>query len=148
LLSATGQVEGLNEASGVPALRMPAGDAGAALWSLSYSPDGNRLITGDKDGHLTVWDAVTGEALAKKSDAARGAFLSVAYSPNGKWIISASEDCTARVYDARTLELVQILRGHLGPIHCVAAGDDYFATGGRDMTVRIWDLKKLQMKLG
>jgi WD40 repeat protein len=33
------------------------GDSGIAFWSVTFSHDGRRLITGDKDGQLTVWDA-------------------------------------------------------------------------------------------
>jgi WD40 repeat protein len=131
--------------------RMATGDSGVAFWSVSYSHDGRRLVTGNKDGQLSLWDAETGEELAAKpdrrSEASSGAFLSASYSPNGRWIVSASEDCTVRVYDAQSLALVHKYRGHLGPIHCLAVGDEIVVTGGRDKTVRVWDLKQVEKKL-
>jgi WD40 repeat protein/tRNA A-37 threonylcarbamoyl transferase component Bud32 len=117
-----------------------------ALWSVAFSPDGRRFVAGDKDGRLTLWDAETGQLLDKRTEASRGAYLSVDYSPGGRWIVSASEDCTVRVYDAGTLELIHRFRGHFGPIHCVAVGDNFAVTGGRDKTVRIWDLRQFARK--
>jgi WD40 repeat protein/tRNA A-37 threonylcarbamoyl transferase component Bud32 len=125
-------------------VRMPSGEAGIAMWSVSYSPDGRYLITGDKDGQLKRWDAETGKELESLSDASRRASLSVGYSPNGRWIVSAGEDCTVRVYDAQTMGLVHRFRGHLGPIRCIAVGDEIVVTGGVDNTVKVWNLKELK----
>jgi WD40 repeat protein len=138
------------EASVAPSLserlhcRMSSGDSSIALWSVSYSPDGRHLITGDKDGQLIRWYAETGEQLEAKGEASRGAFLSAAYSPNGHWVVSASEDCTVRVYDVRTMELVHRFRGHLGPIRCLAVGNECVITGSTDATVKVWDLTQLE----
>lgn len=117
-----------------------AGDSGTALWSLSFSPDGRNLITGDKDGQLKRWDAESGELLDTRCEASRGAYLSVSFSPNGDWIVSASEDCSARIYDGRTVKPVKRLRGHIGPIRCIAVHNQLVATGASDNTVKVWNL--------
>jgi hypothetical protein len=126
---------------------MEFGHSGIALWSLVYSSDGRHILTGSIDGQLTRWDADTGKLLDQRIEASSGGFLSVACSPGGRWIVSASEDCTIRVYDAPRMELVHQFRGHLAPIHCVAASDQYVVTGGADMTVKVWDLRSLDQKL-
>ncbi|MGD9632123.1 MAG: WD40 repeat domain-containing serine/threonine protein kinase [Pirellulales bacterium] len=120
--------------------QFPIQDSGTALWSLSFSPDGRYLITGDKDGQLKRWDAESGELLDTKCEASRGAYLSVSYSASGDWIVSASEDCATRVYDGRTVEQVKRLRGHVGPIRCVAVNSEFIATGASDGTVKLWNL--------
>jgi WD40 repeat protein len=116
------------------------GDSSVAVWSIVYSPDGLRLITGDKAGQLTMWDAETGVELDKSFEAPNGGYVSAAYSRDGRWIVTACEDCTARMYNARTLELVGKFRGHLGPIHCLAVSNEFLITGGSDHSVKIWDL--------
>jgi WD40 repeat protein/tRNA A-37 threonylcarbamoyl transferase component Bud32 len=116
---------------------------GIGFWSVAYSPDDRRVITGSIDGQLTLWDAETGEELQKKIETSNGGFLSAAYSPNERWIVSASEDCAVRVYDAATRELVHTFRGHVGPIHCLAVADEFLVTGSADKTVKVWNLKLL-----
>jgi WD40 repeat protein len=115
---------------------------GVAFWSVSYSPDGHSVVAGDKDGRWMQWDAETGAVVHEVAEAAPGAYLSVACSPNGRWVVSGSEDCSVRVYDAQTARRVLNLRGHMGPIHCLAISDRFIATGSRDKTVRIWDLSR------
>jgi WD40 repeat protein len=116
---------------------------GVAFWSVSYSADGSCLIAGDKDGRLMQWNAETGAVISVNSDAARGAYTSAAYSPNGRWAATGSEDCALRVYEGRQMQPIVKMRGHMGPIHCIALSDRFIATGSRDKTVRIWDLESL-----
>ena len=120
------------------------GRPGVAFSSVDYSPDGHRLVTGSKDGQLTLWDADTGEELDSRTESTSNAFLSAAYTPNGRWIVTASEDCTAQVYDATNLELVHRFRGHLGPIQCLAISDEFLVTGSADKTVKVWNVKRLE----
>jgi WD40 repeat protein/serine/threonine protein kinase len=121
---------------------------GIAPWSVAYSPDGRHIITGGIDGQLTLWDAETGEQLNKKSEASSGGFLSAAYTPNERWIALASEDCTVRVLEVTTWDLVHTFRGHLGPIRCLAASDEFLVTASADKTVKVWSLKPLEKNGG
>lgn len=125
------------------------GEKGVAVWSLSYSPDGRQIITGGITGRVTLWDAETGAKTGEILDAAHGGFVSASYSPNGRWIVTASEDCTVRAYrvdNANSVTLVHRFRGHPGPIYCVAVGNEYVVTGGKDKTVMVWDLRPLDQK--
>ena len=57
------------------------------LWSVAFSPDGKRIVTGSGDKTVKVWDAATGqEVLALRGHAED--VLSVAFSPDGKRILS------------------------------------------------------------
>ena len=71
--------------------------------SVSFSPDGKRIVSGCFDSTLKVWDAETGQELLTlkgHSDWVR----SVSFSPDGKRIVSGSDDNTLKVWDARRLE--------------------------------------------
>jgi WD40 repeat protein len=122
------------------------GRPGVAFWSVDYSPDGHHLVTGSRNGELTLWNAETGEVIHNKTESSGGAFLSAAFTPNARWIVTASEDCTARVYDATDLDVVHRFRGHLGPINCLAVSDELLVTGSADKTVKVWDLKRVEQE--
>jgi WD40 repeat protein/serine/threonine protein kinase len=75
------------------------GHAGG-VWSVRYSPDGARLITGGDDGTVRVWDSSTGHELQKLIGPG-GPVVNVAYSPDGKQIASGGFDNQAiRVWDS------------------------------------------------
>jgi WD40 repeat protein len=117
------------------------------IFSVAYSPDGKRIVTGSFDKTAKVWDVVTGrEILTLKGNTLK--VLSVIFSPDGKRIVTAGEDTNAKVWDAQTGRELLTLKGHSDPIFSVAYSPDgkRIATGSgqydkesKDKTVRIWD---------
>jgi len=87
------------------------------VYSVAFSPDGKRLISGSRDkkalgeilqyrfGYtgrsngvtVRLWDVETGELLQSMSDHADDV-SSVAYSEDGSFIASASEDTTVKIW--------------------------------------------------
>ncbi len=62
--------------------------------SLMFSPDGEYLATASYDRNARVWEAQSGEEVARiKHD---GILRGVAISPDGEYIATASADETAR----------------------------------------------------
>lgn len=57
-----GEVEVLDLASG-EALRPPVVGHSATVWTMTYSPDGSRLVTTATDGSASLWDGATGDLL-------------------------------------------------------------------------------------
>lgn len=72
------------------------------IYSLIYEQEGNLLIGGSEEGHLTVWDIDTGEVIASRANAHIGkvsALLSVTYA--GKRVfISGGADGAIRFWSA------------------------------------------------
>ncbi|MHC4199714.1 MAG: WD40 repeat domain-containing serine/threonine protein kinase, partial [Planctomycetota bacterium] len=98
------------------------GHAGS-VYSVAFSPDGKRLVTGSRDTTAKVWDAATGaEVMTLKGHT--GGVGSVAFSPDGKRLVTGSGDKTAKVWDAATGAEVITLKGHSGAVHSAAFSPD------------------------
>jgi len=96
----------------------------SGVLSVSFSPDGQRLVSSGFDGTVKVWDAATGRELYSRrihSNYAR----SVAFSPDGQRLAFACSDKTVKVWAAATgREELLTLKGHSGPVSSVAFSPD------------------------
>jgi len=106
--------------------------------SVSFSPDGSRVVTSSRDHDARVWDVATGKPL----QLLRAHFSVVSdarYSPDGRWIVTAGPG-TAGLWRASTGAFYNYYRGHKGILLSVAFAPDSrgFATGGVDGTVRYY----------
>jgi transcriptional regulator with XRE-family HTH domain/uncharacterized protein with WD repeat len=106
---------------------------------VAWSPDGMRIISGDNDFWVKVWDAANGG----HADAYQHALpvRAVAWSPDGRYIASASKDKTVQVRDAVTMKRVYTYTEHRGSVNGVAwsPNSKYIVSGSADKTVRVWD---------
>lgn len=73
-----------------------------------YSPDGARIVTGEMDGFVRLWDSRTGRLLLASRPHTAGIW-STRFSRDGSRIITSSFDQTGTVLNAVTLEPVQLL---------------------------------------
>src|SRR5262249_24836647 len=84
--------------------------------------EARELFTGDRQGHIGVWD------VAKGTEARRwehpGAVYTLALSPDGKTIASAGTDRVVRLWDTRTGQERLALRRHSGPVYGLAFRPD------------------------
>jgi WD40 repeat protein len=113
--------------------------------SLSWSPDGTRLITPGDVNSISVWDASTGRQLLRLEGHTAKA-TTVDWSPDGGWLVSAGVDGVLRIWDAATGELRQTATGlFLGKVRSLAWSPDgsRLASGGEDETVRLWDMAQM-----
>jgi WD40 repeat protein len=111
------------------------------LNSVSFSPDGARVLTGGGDATLRLWDAATG-ALLRTFKGHSSSVESVAFSPDGARVLSGSRDKTLKLWDAETGALLRTFEGHSRGVWSVVFSPDgaRVLSASDDKTLKLWDV--------
>ena len=139
-----GYVRVMEAATGAIITEVQQGEAFDVIYSVAFSHDGQWIASGSRRT-ARVWDATTGEELARMENEAP--VRDVAFSPDDKWLATGDLRTygTARVWDTTTgKELVQFK--HQGQVWDVAFSPDgkWLATASEDQTARLWDVANQQ----
>jgi len=120
-----------------------------AIYAPAFSPDGSLLATAGNihgDGSLLLWNPATGERLASIDNLSFPGCVS--FNPAGT-LIAVGGLPTLYLVDPSTKEIVRrIDRPHQnGGSQAVvfSPSGDFLATGGRDGTVKLWQLSDLSL---
>lgn len=120
-----------------------------SVFSVQFSPDGQRLISGSMDASIRVWDAAEGYRLAQDIPAHLLTVNDLLYCSSGEWIISASRDRTIKCWSAGDLELRKVLAAPRDPGHtrsvnalCLLPQSQCFASASDDRNIAIWRFKE------
>lgn len=115
--------------------------------SVLFSPDGAMLVSGSKDGTVSLWHIRTG---AQTDIQHRHTNSPFSFSPGGTVIASGNRDRngTVSLWNIRTGEQQQTLSGHEHAVSSVSFSPDgeTLASGGTDGTIYLWDLRTGQRK--
>jgi WD40 repeat protein len=78
--------------------------------SIAFSPDGNLLATGDRDGEVTLWNVADGTQLRQMG---QDSFYveCLAFSPDGGTLAAGSDDGAVRLWRVSDGTLLRTLRG-------------------------------------
>jgi WD40 repeat protein len=125
-----------------PKLVLPLGHK-SSVYTVAYSPDGNRIVTASGDNTAKVWDVQTGYLLLDLQGHTKRV-ISAVFSPDGKKILTASNDETAKIWDAESGSLLLNLSAHTWWINVAKFSPDgkKVITASQDKTVKIWDAEK------
>jgi WD40 repeat protein len=110
-----------------------------AVRSISFSPDGTRVVTGSEDGIIRLWDSATTRVLAMCSH--DGPVADARFSPDGKNIAFAGRSGDVRIWDAELVH--QVGQFQAGPdVRRLAFSPrgNRLATGEGDGSARIWEV--------
>jgi WD40 repeat protein len=121
---------------------------------VAFSADGRLLVSGSSDHSVWLWDAHTGDLLARSAEGNEGGHIntvaSVAFNPKTDQIASVSWDNTVRLWqpihknNKWELKRVDTLAGHSNSIWATAYSPDgkWLATGASDKTVILWKVNQ------
>jgi eukaryotic-like serine/threonine-protein kinase len=120
--------------NGRPVHRLPHGDT--RVLGAVVMPDGQHVVTADKQGILRRFDRESGRELAQAH--LGGSFGTLARSRDGRWLALGAEDL--QVVDASTLRPVARLRAHTSAVVALgfAPRGDRLYSGGLDQHVVEW----------
>jgi WD40 repeat protein len=113
--------------------------------SLAFSPGGDTLVSGARDGFVRLWDSAQGKHL-QTLHPNLGVVYAVAVSPDSRWLAVGGGDWTksgaVKIYDFAQRKQVALLGGYPSFVHSLSFTSDSkrIATGGGDKTVRIWQM--------
>jgi len=107
--------------------------------AVGFSPDGRRLVTGDRGGGLVLWETRQWDRVASLTGH-RGAVTGVAWRPDGRVVASASRDGTVRQWESEGGRALRNWMAHEGGVMGIACRTDgRLATVGRDRLARTWN---------
>ena len=111
--------------------------------SVAFSPDGNSVASGGKDGLVHLWDVENGK-LIRVLYQHPTPVKKVAFSPDGKTLLSVSEDTAITLWDLVDNREIELLKGHETDVTALDINPDgtVLAAGCGDSTVRFWDIKR------
>lgn len=120
--------------------RKPKYDCDAAR-SIAFSADGARVLSGNNDRTLRLWDIASGKLL-RTYEGHRGSINSAVFSPDGRFILSSGTDYTVRLWDANTAQLLRTYDLTLQAYSVAFSPDGRYALLACDDGVTVWSLDK------
>ncbi len=116
-------------------------DARSAVWDLTFSPDGERLVASSSGGRLLIWDIERKELT--RLDVTTEEVLSVDFDPNGELLAVGGSDGDIIILDAESMTVIgEPLRGHNEGVQDLAfhPHDPLLASASSDGSVILWNV--------
>jgi WD40 repeat protein len=79
---------------------------GGAIRSISYFPDGQRMISGSHDKTTRQWDLKMGKEIEGARDACEEKVWAVAVSQDGRWVVTGGGNWTVGIGELKVGNLM------------------------------------------
>mmetsp|Transcript_7572 Transcript_7572/g.10864 ORF Transcript_7572/g.10864 Transcript_7572/m.10864 type:complete len:405 (-) Transcript_7572:40-1254(-) len=115
-----------------------------SVYALSYSPDGECLVSGSFDMTCLLWNATYDCVNFNVLKGHKNAILDVKWNKDSDFVVTASADHTLGWYDATTGERMKRCQGHEGIVNsvdCAPSHSRLLISGSDDRTARLWDVR-------
>ncbi len=113
--------------------------------SVSFSPNGQLVLSGGDDNTIRLWDIAGGENV-KTLRGHGSAVRACQFSPDGQWVASGSQDERVRLWNVAGYQETRVLHstvleGHEDAVLSARFSSDgrQIVTASRDRTASLWD---------
>ncbi|MEW6210230.1 MAG: AAA-like domain-containing protein [Acidobacteriota bacterium] len=119
----------------------------AGVLSVTFSPDGKRVVSGSEDGTWKLWDVETGQEWALIGEHSADIFT-MAFSPDGKTLLTGSANIRSpqdktevKLWDVANRREIASLKtdDQIGGVVAFSLDGKTFATANSSGIVRFWD---------
>ncbi|OAX39028.1 WD40 repeat-like protein [Rhizopogon vinicolor AM-OR11-026] len=119
--------------------------------SMSYFPDGKRIISGLWDKIVRQWDLQTGKEIENARDVHEHGGLVVAVSRDGRWVVTVTgEGLHIWAHKETETGIVKTFVGHIRGVRCIDISVDssLLASDSEDSTLWIWSMETGKLVAG
>ena len=115
---------------------------GFGVNTLCLSQDDTILLSGSRDAHLNIYNAVSFELL-QSIPAHNYAIYDISFHPSGDFFATASRDKSVKIWDARNFQLLvkidkESFDGHINSVNKLLWLNDDLVSTGDDRSILIW----------
>lgn len=109
--------------------------------SMSFSPNGENMVTCSWDGNVKVWNLLTG-MLVGKMDLHQGDAYAIKYDPKSRFVASGGADNQIVLWDPETNKVVSKLIGHSSSVTSIdiTTNGQFLISMSVDGLMKVWDL--------
>jgi WD40 repeat protein len=124
---------------------------GNSVFSIAFSPDGKKLMSGGRDALLKVWDCTQNFDCISSEPAHWYTINAIAFHPQGHLFATGSRDKTIKIWDANSLQLLKVIDTikngcHLNSVNSLFWSDynHWLISASDDRSLMIWEIEEMK----
>jgi WD40 repeat protein len=126
-----------------------------AVMTVSFSPDGARILAGSADKTAVIWDLASSDNDAEFAGEVAGtlaghrlAINAAVFSFDGESVVTGSSDTTVKIWRLATFKDMKTLTGHKAAVMAVDVTRDgsLVCSASQDHTVRVWSAQSAKVR--